>query len=351
MGASGTKTGLVVVADEKQQWNQMRMLLRHPTAEMCQAFLERNIGSKAQAEEHLKNVESLSNKIGYQNLMVVVQRVIHMMKHAPASLEGGHLLERHRYGITFNEMKSLLVIIGVAWVFYVATTSVIQAVNADTAIPFLQLLIALGTAFTPSSKMEGLSALVGVASLGTIFYVFKLNKYVSVKKIFNSVFNGVYIHFPVGFQVMKKTYKTLKADLCSSGQRLGGDVAADQRVGADQRASAADLAAIAALARQPAAYKQRRGQSPAARPTAAYKPIPQSPAARPIAASPPPLPSAADMALEIEKRRKTQREQRARAADRRLKGTPPQEDEEVQEVQAPPPQEDEEVQEVIDLTQ
>ena len=244
MGASNTK--LVVSTDEKRQWNMLLALVQNPTVENCKAFLKRHFGSKDQAEHHLANVESLCKKIGYDHLERVLQQVVSRVMNSEFALEGGHVLER--YGVTKSELSSLLVLVCVTLVAFVAISGLI---HSDMAVQSVQLLTTLGNTL----GLVGTTMLIG-NTMAVITYAdyFQLGRYVP-KKLLYKMFDSVYTHFPVAFKVIKTIF-TILTTRQSTGYKL-----VDSAI-----ASAPVLAALrpaAAAAMQRAKSPSRRFKMPA----------------------------------------------------------------------------------------
>jgi hypothetical protein len=227
MGASNTK---LVFRDET---SMMLDLVRNPTVEKCQTFLKRNFGSKHQAEQHFKNVESLYIKIGYTKFKEVMQRITHfLMKSSASALEGGY-----RYGVTISEMKSLLVVAVIAFV-------VVYATFYNPSYSSV-LLFALYNMLGVNTVMAGAGTLVVLEKMGVnVRYLSKL--------VFYDVFNSVSNDFKVTFQVLKRFY----TNFMDQGHILG-DAAQPAEI-EDQQA------AYQPAADQQAAYPDREQRAKAA---------------------------------------------------------------------------------------
>ena len=94
-------------------------LMRRPTHDNCKAFLTLNFGSPEQIKHHVSNLESLSVKIGESRLVQVLNRVVGMFKVGmfKNTVSGGSWFD---LGITKDEMYSLILCIGLGWLFLYA---------------------------------------------------------------------------------------------------------------------------------------------------------------------------------------------------------------------------------------
>lgn len=97
-------------SNSKSVWD----LMRRPTHDNCKAFLTLNFGSPEQIKHHVSNLESLSVKIGESRLVQVLNRVVGMFKN---TVSGGSWFD---LGITKDEMYSLILCIGLGWLFLYA---------------------------------------------------------------------------------------------------------------------------------------------------------------------------------------------------------------------------------------
>ena len=99
-------------SNSKYVWD----LMRHPTHDNCKAFLISNFGSPEQIKHHVSNLESLSVKVGESRLVQVLTKAVR----ACLGLSGGSWFDSISLGITRDEMYSLMVFIGLGWLFLYA---------------------------------------------------------------------------------------------------------------------------------------------------------------------------------------------------------------------------------------
>jgi hypothetical protein len=201
MGASNSKT-------ETSSWTTNTWtLVRNPTPENCQAFLERNFGSQAQIKQHFFNVEALSAKIGDSTLVKVVQRVIHLFIVTPSkTLDGGGLLDLITLGITKQELYSLVVCIGLGWLFVYAYQ--VLATQQDIMVTLFKVL----TGWKTSAILAVLA--VSFSSWEKPF-----------KRLFHKLFSGVGIGptvYRLFQRIVASIYKLLFVRGCELCKRSDG---------------------------------------------------------------------------------------------------------------------------------
>ena len=122
-------------SNSKYVWD----LMRRPTHDKCKAFLMSNFGSPEQIQQHVSNLDTLSVKIGESRLVQVLTKAVR----ACSGLSGGNLWDSLSLGITKDELYSLMVFIGLGWLFLYAYQ--VLDTQKDLMVMLFQVLTRLET--------------------------------------------------------------------------------------------------------------------------------------------------------------------------------------------------------------